>query len=309
MVKLTDKKIKWAVKQVINKGESTEVVATIYGVSRRRIQQLAKYYRETGEYPMLDKKRRPKTHLSDEEKQIIEDAYNESFLGARLLRFHIQKHYKRNIPHNKIHQHLLEVELARPNLKKQKKRKRCRYERKHSLSLVHADWLDYDGTQVIAYEDDASRKILSIGEFTNATTDNAISVFKRAEDIAREYRGKITAVNTDRGTQFYASGGEKKKKGVSQFKQYLDARGVKHIPSKRNNPQTNGKIERWFQEYRRHRWRFDTAYAFAEWYNNRIHGALDLEYFETPNDAFIGKMRSENTLGMFFEWSEMEVSL
>jgi len=189
MVKLTDKKIKWAVKQVINKGESTEVVAKIYGVSRRRIQQLVKYYRETGEYPMLDKKRRPKTHLSGDEKRIIEDAYNESFLGARLLRFHIQKHYKRNISHNKIHQHLLEVGLARPNLKKQKKRKRCRYERKHSLSLVHADWLDYEGTQVIAYEDDASRKILSIGEFTNATTDNAISVFKRAEDIAKEYRG------------------------------------------------------------------------------------------------------------------------
>ena len=97
------------------------------------------------------------------------------------------------------------------------------------------DWLDYDGTQVIAYEDDASRKILSIGEFTNATTDNAIAVFKRAEDIARAYRVKITAVNTDRGSQFYASGGEKKKKGVSRFKQYLYARGVKHIPSKRNN--------------------------------------------------------------------------
>jgi hypothetical protein len=29
MVKLTDKKIKWAVEQVINKGESTELVAAI----------------------------------------------------------------------------------------------------------------------------------------------------------------------------------------------------------------------------------------------------------------------------------------
>jgi len=121
MVKLTDKKIKWAVEQVINKGESTEMVAAIYGASMRRIQQLVKYYRETGEYPMLDKKRRPKTHLTDDERQIIEDAYKASFLGARLLRYHIQKHYKRNISHNKIHQHLLEVELARPNLKKQKK--------------------------------------------------------------------------------------------------------------------------------------------------------------------------------------------
>jgi hypothetical protein len=39
MVKLTNKKIEWAVKQVINKGESTELVAALYGISRRRIQQ------------------------------------------------------------------------------------------------------------------------------------------------------------------------------------------------------------------------------------------------------------------------------
>jgi len=50
MVKLTDNKIKWAVKQVINKGECTEQVAAIYGISMRRIQQLVKYYRGTGTY-------------------------------------------------------------------------------------------------------------------------------------------------------------------------------------------------------------------------------------------------------------------
>jgi len=37
--------------------------------------------------------------------------------------------------------------------------------------------------------------------------------------------------------------------------------------------------------------------------------ALDLEYFETQNEAFIWKMRCENTLGMFIAWSEREVSL
>ena len=37
--------------------------------------------------------------------------------------------------------------------------------------------------------------------------------------------------------------------------------------------------------------------------------ALDLDYFETRNDALIWKMRCENTLGMFIEWSEREVSL
>jgi len=50
MAKLTDKKIKWAVEQVINKAESTELVAAIYGVSRRRLQQLVKCYSGTGAY-------------------------------------------------------------------------------------------------------------------------------------------------------------------------------------------------------------------------------------------------------------------
>ena len=76
IVKLTDKKVEWAVKQVIKKGESTELVGAVYGVSRRRIQQLMEYYIETGEYHMLDMNRRPKTHLSDEGTRIIEDAYN-----------------------------------------------------------------------------------------------------------------------------------------------------------------------------------------------------------------------------------------
>ena len=174
---------------------------------------------------------------------------------------------------------------------------------------MHADWLDYDGLQVIAFEDDASRKILSIGEFAHATTENAIAALQRAEDAAEAYRGRIIEINTDRGTQFYASGGEKKSKGISRFERYLSVRCIKHIPSKRNNPQTNGKIERWFQEYRRHRWRFDSAYAFAEWYNKRIHGALDLECFETPNEAFVRKLRGGSILGMFLEWNEREVSL
>jgi len=172
MVKLNDKKIRWAVKQVVKENRDTEVIAKTYGVSRRRIQQLAKEYKETGEYLVLNMKRRPRTYLNDEQKQVIEKAYNECFLGARLLRYHIKKHYKQNIPQNKIHRYLLDSKLAQPNPKKQKERKRCRYERKHSLSLVHADWFEHNNVKVIAYEDDASRNILALGEFEYATGEN-----------------------------------------------------------------------------------------------------------------------------------------
>jgi hypothetical protein len=72
MVKFMDKKIKWAVKPTIQKGESTAGGCAIYGVSRRRIPQLVMSYKETGKYPALDKKRGPKTPLSDEGKRILE---------------------------------------------------------------------------------------------------------------------------------------------------------------------------------------------------------------------------------------------
>ena len=98
MVKLTDKKIRWIVDQVIRKGERTELVGQIMGVSQRRIQQLVNSYKEHGTYPVLDKRRRPKTYLTNAQKEIIKKAYNEAFLGARLLRHHIRKHYHELVP-------------------------------------------------------------------------------------------------------------------------------------------------------------------------------------------------------------------
>ena len=301
MVKLTNRGMRLAINWVLKNGESTSSVAKSLKVSQRRVQQLVKHYKETGEYPVLDMTRRPKTHLSDEQKQLIKQAYNESFLGAKLLRHHIMVKYNRNIPQNKIHKHLLELGYAQPDQKKQKKRKRCRYEREHSLSLLHADWCEYNGKKVIMYEDDASRKILSIGEFDNATTENAIRVLKEAEDHVEGFNAIIKALNTDRGSQFYPNKRDKNGNAESVFQDYLKSRGIQHIPSRRNNPQTNGKMERLVQTYKRHRDKFNSANEFKDWYNDRIHGALNLEWGETPNEAFIRKLRQESMLALFFK--------
>lgn len=76
---------------VLKKGETTAEAANDFKVSRRRIQQLIKLYKETGEYHVLNMKRRPKTHLTDEQKKVIKQAYNETFLGAKLLRHYIKQ--------------------------------------------------------------------------------------------------------------------------------------------------------------------------------------------------------------------------
>jgi putative transposase len=304
MVKLTDKQIRYIINQVVKHKKRTKTMARLYGVSQRRVQQLVKIYRDTGEYPKLNLNRRPKTYLSEEEKDIIERAYKECYLGARLLRYHIKKHYRISLPHNKIHAYLREKGYAHPDPKKQKKRKRCRYERKHSLSLIHADWFEHNGRKMIIFQDDASRYILAIRECEHATAENTLSVLREVLSVAESVNSVITAINTDRGPQFYANKQGKKKKGKSQFQKYLERKRINHVPSKRNNPQTNGKIERCGREYKKHRDKFESAETFAAWYNNRIHGALNLEIGETPQEAFLRKLRQECLFGMF--WKKIE---
>lgn len=124
---------------------------------------------------------------------------------------------------------------------------------------------------------------------------------KIAKQEALEANGLIQAINTDRGSQFYPNKKDKNGEADSVFRDDLGSKEIKHIPSRRNNPQTNGKIERWFQEYLRHRNKFNSANEFKNWYNDRIHGSLKLEWDETPNEAFVRKMKPEAVLGQFFK--------
>ena len=114
---------------------------------------------------------------------------------------------------------------AKEEKNKKKRKKWVRYERKHSMSLWHTDWFYYNGKWIIAYLDDASHLIT--GVFENATAENALKVLKEAMD---NY-GK-ESILTDRGTQFYASSGEKKAKGVSKFERFLAENEIKHIVGK-----------------------------------------------------------------------------
>lgn len=107
-------------------------------------------------------------------------------------------------------------------------------------------------------------------------------------------------VNTDRVTQFYSN----KSQGTSKFEKYLESKKIKHIPSRRNNPQTNGKLERFWYEYDKHRWRFGNLQQFLDWYNDRIHGALDYRNGENPNHTFVRKTSQAAVLGLFFSRSD-----
>ena len=137
MTKLTNTKLKWIIRK--NKVEmSNKFIAEAMNVSERRIQQIIKKYKLTKVMPELIKARRPKTVITDEQKVAIDVAFGETKLSPRLLYYELKK---RGIPiaKNKIYEYCKEKGWVIPDKNKQKKRKRCRYERHHSGSLVHGD--------------------------------------------------------------------------------------------------------------------------------------------------------------------------
>ena len=251
--------------------------------------------------PELRQKRRPETSLSPEQIRTANSVFHETKLSPRLLYLELKSQgYK--IPKNKLYQRLKQKGLVIPTPSKQKKRKRCRYERKHSGSLLHGDShrTSVNHPYCMLWMDDASRKILSgVESKTPLTNKHSISTMKEAIKAAKEYNVIIRQVNTDRGSEFFSNQKSKNPGSKSQFEQYLLSEGIKHIPSSVGNPQTNGKIERHWLEYNKHRWRFDSLKEYIGWYNNRLHGA-HLDWYGTPEEAFVRKMRPESMVGLMF---------
>jgi len=305
MVKLKQRKLKWAIKKKDRMGAKNRELAYVVGVSVRRFQQLYAEYRKTGRIPKLNPCRRPKREITNEEKELILKTMEESKLkGANMLELHIRKYHKVKISHNKIHGFLISQGIAREDPKKKKQRKYCRYERDHSFSLVHLDWHDsriLPGRSVCAVEDDASRKILAGGEFDASLANTSIALVQAAmKSAAEEYSAVIREVNTDMGTQFYSTKYDRDgEKGKNIFELFLADSGVNHIVSSRNHPQTNGKEERWFRTYEENRGQFASFGEFVAWYNDRIHLGLSRKEGITPDEAVVSRLQPESLVGLF----------
>jgi putative transposase len=145
--------------------------------------------------------------------------------------------------------------------------------------------------------------ILSGGEFSEATSDHAVETLESALKVAKEWNLTIREVNTDRGAQFYSNPRQNVDPGLTRFQAFLQQHGIRHVVSRVNNPQTNGKAERLWLEYDKLRWRFPSLAEWIAWKNNEVHGALwDLE---TPQEAFQRKLPVDSLLGLHERLIEM----
>jgi len=285
VMKLTKSKLIETIRRK-NDGWTTYQARKIAGISIRRVNQVWSQYQLTNQVPDIGKKNgRPIKPIELWETEMVRQTYLKYRASADTLERLIQRDFGKHIGHNKIHKILLTLGFAKMKKKKDIRKKNwIRYERRHSLTAVHIDW-HFDGkTYVFAVIDDASRKLLALLESESATTAYSIQGMELAL-----LSGKIKQCISDHGAQFISN-----VDGDSKFKAFLEINSIKQILCRVKHPQSNGKVERWFETYDRHRAAFETKEEFVHWYNElRPHRSLNFEVLETPALAFTRKMRAE----------------
>jgi len=214
MVKVKNKgKLKWCLEKHAAGKVTVKWAANHLKITPRRFKQLYAKYKTNNTTPTIGQNLgRPKKQITQETIQIIKQAYEKDKLNAVYLKKIIYARQKTSISYRTIHGVLLKLGYAHHQPSKQKRRAPwIRYERKHSLSLVHTDWHHCaNGKYLCTILDDSSRRVIAAGEFDAETTKNAIIVLDKARRECSSQWYSILAVLTDHGTQFCANKRDKK---------------------------------------------------------------------------------------------------
>ncbi len=285
-MKLTKGKLMETIRRK-NDGWTTYQARKIAKISIRRVNQVLRIYELTGLLPDIGKANgRPKKPVEEWELNLVKESYLKYRVSADTLQRLIDRDYSKHIGHNRIHKILIRLGYAKQKTKKDiRKKDWIRYQRRHSLTAIHIDW-HFDGkVWVFAVIDDASRKLLALLECSSPTTDASIDGVEEARK-----HGRIKQCISDHGSLVIANITD----GCSRFKEYLKSKGIKQILCRIKHPQSNGKVEKWFETYDKHRQAFQTKEEFMYWYNEvRPQRSLNFEILETPQQAFVRKMHAE----------------
>ena len=308
-MKLKDTDLEAIVLRVTKYKLPTRVVASQFKISQRRVQQIVRLSKTTGQMPKHKQPgRRPYAIYPVDLKVEIIQSKKTLDLSASGISKHLRKKRGIRADVNLVQRILLEEGMAEICLNKRvRKRPRVRYERTYPLSAVHLDWsTGINGSSLCVVLDDASRKILSGGEFERQSAETSVRLLKEALE---KYAGvkKIREAITDRGSEFHANRRDKEGNATHPFEDFCKDNDITHILCGRAHPQTNGKVEKWFDLYKRKRGKFKSFDDFIHWYNCvRPHMSLDWDNLETPEQAFWRKLEPV-LLGNFMELLEKEV--
>jgi len=269
-------------------GRSASSIARIQKISRQRVYDLVAQYNKDGVLAYQAKKAgRPAEQINPRFATKVISLRNEMDYGSQKLHFVLTEE-GHSVSQRQIQKILDKEGLTEPCEKRRGQRKYVRYQWPISNYMWHCDWSEYNGKWYCAFIDDRSRKIMAAGMFDHATTKNTLTVLYYAILI----NGVCPVIIlSDKGTQFYANNYNKQgEKAVSVFEEELKELGIELWTSRRNHPQTNGKMEKWFDTLKKRMKKHpdDNLQQIVKWYNEkRIHHALA---YKTPEQIYLEKL-------------------
>jgi transposase InsO family protein len=288
-VKLEQADVNRICKRVVDYSVDTTIVAEQFGISRRRVQQLAKQYRETGEIPELETPgRKPYADHPEDLDECVLELYHTLDIGAVAIAHILRTRDGLSIANNRVHAILQEHDHVTENPNKQGRRRPwVRFERDYSLVTAHLDWFHNSREEwVLAIEDDASRFVYDLIETDAASAERTVDLL---DEVRQTYETNvpILEVITDHGSEFVNTHQDDRPDRDHAFEGYLHENDIEHTLCKVGRPQSNGKLERFYQTYEKQRWRFDSIQEFLHFYNEvRPHMSLLWDELETPAAAF-----------------------
>lgn len=285
MVKLTEKKRKWIIRQ-IRKGMLKKDIASAMKVSRMAIWKMEQKYNKLGKESFkIQSPGRPFEPLNPKCYALLVEEWKKNKCGARKLHA-VMKRKGFGVSRRKIEQVLIKEGFQKPFPKRRKPRKYKRYEWPIPNTMWHTDWHvikseKLKGKNLLVYLDDCSRKIMSYNLGRQTTQNSLFALY----DAITKYKVIPYSLNSDRGSQFISNKLDKDEEANHAFQEALKCLGIKFIPSRRRHPQTNGKNEKFFDIFdKEFDGRFKDPKDYFKWYNNeRLSEAID---YMTPSEAY-----------------------
>jgi transposase InsO family protein len=235
-------------------------VARAYGVARSWIYTLLERYRTEGEAAFEPRSRRPKTSpaaISDGTIGLIVGLRKELAgqgldAGPHTIRWHLRHHHQVTVSAATVSRYLTGAGLVTPEPKKRPKSSYLRFAAELPNECWQSDFTHYrltrpDGspgpdTEILGWLDDHSRLVLSLTAHRRVTGPIVLAAFRAAAALY----GVPASTLTDNGMVFTTrfSGGKGGRNGLEHELRRL---GIKQKNGRPNHPQTQGKVERFWQ--------------------------------------------------------------
>lgn len=253
-------KARLVITAVVTEGRSQGEVARAYGVSQGWVSRLVSRYRAEGEAAFQPRSRRPKTSptaVSAETVDLIvrlrkELAGQGLDAGPDTICWHLAHHHQVRVAPATVSRYLMRAGLVTPEPRKRPKSSYIRFQAGQPNECWQSDFTHYrltrpDGSpgadaEILGWLDDHSRLALSLTAHQPVTGPIVVAAFRAAVALY----GVPASTLTDNGMVFTTrfSGGRGGRNGLEHELRRL---GITQKNGRPNHPQTQGKVERFWQ--------------------------------------------------------------